>query len=121
MIEDPVGPVLVAGKIEVIVALDTQTGKTVWEYKYDAASLPDGIIGAENIRGPNATPLVHEGKVYAFGATGNLHCLDQKTGKSVWSHDVLAEFGAKMPGFGFASSPLIYKNSLILPVGGDGV
>ena len=108
-------------KEEVVVALDAQTGKTVWEYRYTAAPLPDGTIGAENIRGPNATPLVHGGKVYAFGATGNLHCVDQKTGKPVWSHDVLAEFGAKMPGFGFASSPLIYKNSLILPIGGPGV
>lgn len=118
---DPIGPVLVSGRIEVVIALDAHTGKTIWEYKYDATPLPYGIIGAENIKGPNASPLVHDGRVYAFGATGNLHCLDQKSGKPVWSHDVLAEYGAKMPGFGFASSPLIYKNSLILPVGGPGV
>ncbi len=121
VVEDAMGPAAITKKIEVVVALDAQTGKIIWEYKYDAAPLPDGTVGAENIRGPNATPLVHEGKVYAFGATGNLHCLDQNTGKPVWSHDVLAEYGAKMPGFGFASSPLIYKNSLILPVGGPGV
>lgn len=119
-VDDTLGPI--GGDAnEVVVALDAQTGKIIWEYKYEAAPLPDGTIGAANIRGPNATPLVHEGKVYAFGATGNLHCLDQKTGKPVWSHDVLAEYGAKMPGFGFASSPLVYKNSLILPVGGPGV
>lgn len=121
VIADPMGPVVETKKEEVVVALDAETGKTVWEYRYIAAPMPAGTIGAENIRGPNATPLVHDGKVYAFGATGNLHCIDQKTGKPVWSHDVLAEYGAKMPGFGFASSPLIYKNSLILPVGGPGV
>lgn len=121
VIEDPMGPALVAKKVEVVVAIDSQTGKTIWEYRYDAAPLPEGTGGADNIRGPNATPLVYGGKVYAFGVTGNLHCLDQKTGKPVWSHDVLAEYGAKMPGFGFASSPLVHKNSLILPVGGPGV
>lgn len=122
MVDDPMGPVGVPiGKQEVIIALDPQTGKTVWEFRYTTAPYPDGTIGAENIRGPNATPLVHEGRVYTFGATGNLYCIDQKTGKPVWSHDVLAEYGAKMPGFGFASSPLMYKNSLIVPVGGPGV
>lgn len=119
---DPMGPAIVnTKKEEVVVALDAQTGKTTWEYRYAAAPYPDGTIGAENIRGPNATPLVSDGNLYVFGATGNLHCLDQKTGKPVWSHDVLAEYGAKMPSFGFASSPLVYKNSLILPVGGPGV
>jgi outer membrane protein assembly factor BamB len=121
IVADPMGPVVETKKEEVVVALDAQIGATIWEYRYTAAPMPAGTIGAENIRGPNATPLVHAGKVYAFGATGNLHCLDQKTGKPIWSHDVLAEFGARMPGFGFASSPLIYKNSLILPVGGPGV
>ncbi len=121
VLDDPMGPIAVTKKVEVVLALDTQTGKIIWEHKYEAAPLPEGTIGAENIRGPNATPLVHEGKVYAFGATGNLHCLDQTTGKPAWSHDVLAEYGARMPDFGFASSPLMYENSLILPVGGPGV
>lgn len=122
VVDDPMSPIpVVSKKVEVVVAVEAATGKTIWEHRYDAAPYPDETIGAENIRGPNATPLVHDGKVYAFGATGNLHCLDQKSGKVVWSHDVLAEYGAKMPGFGFASSPLIYKDSLILPVGGPGV
>jgi len=119
-VDDTMGPI--AGdtkKEEIVVALDAQTGKIVWGYRY-AAPMPVENE-TENIRGPNATPLVHDGKVYVFGVTGKLHCLDQKTGKPAWSHDVLAEYGAKMPGFGFSSSPLIYKNSLILPVGGPGV
>jgi len=117
-VNDGPGP-MEGGTNEIVVALDAQTGKTIWEYKY-AAPMPEGVP-AENIRGPNATPLIHDGRVYAFGVTGKLHCFDQKTGKPVWSHDVLTEYGAKMPVFGFASSPLIYKNSLILPVGGPDV
>ncbi len=107
------------GNDEVVVALDAKTGKTVWENKY-AAPLPEGM-DPQFGKGPNSTPLVQGGKVYTFGIGGRLQCIDQKTGKTVWSHDVIAEFGAKSPTFGFSSSPLIYKNSLIIPVGGPGV
>src|SRR3990172_4047763 len=104
---------------EIVVALDAQTGKTAWENKY-AAPLPEGMDPQFGKR-PNATPLVHGGKVYTFGICGKLHCFDQKSGKAAWSDDVIAEFGAKTPGFGFSSSPLVYKNNLIVPVGGPGV
>lgn len=107
------------GNDEIVVALDAQTGKNAWENKY-AAPLPEAM-DPQYGKGPNATPLVHGGKVYTFGIGGKLHCIDQKTGKTAWSHDVLAEFGAKTPEFGFSSSPLIYKNSLIVSVGGPGV
>lgn len=104
---------------EIVVALDAESGETVWQHKY-AAPWPKSI-DRENLKGPNATPIVHNGRVYTFGLTGKVHCLDQKSGKPIWSHDVVGEFGATMPGYGFASSPLIYKNKLILPVGGPGV
>jgi len=104
---------------EIVVALDAQTGKTVWENRY-AAPLPEGM-DPQFGKGPNSTPLVHGGRVYTFGIGGKLHSIDVKTGKTVWSHDVIVEFGAKTPEFGFSSSPLIYKNSLIVPVGGPGV
>jgi len=107
------------GGDEIVVALDAQTGKNAWEFKY-AAPLPEGM-DPQFGKGPNATPLVHDGKVYTFGIGGKLHCFDRTTGKTAWSHDVLAEFGAKTPEFGFSSSPLIYKNSLIVPVGGPGL
>lgn len=107
------------GDDEIVVSLDAQSGNTVWEYRY-AAPLPEGM-DPQFGKGPNATPLVHGGKVYTFGIGGKLHCIDQKAGKTVWSHDVIAEYGAKTPEFGFSSSPLVYKESLILPVGGPGV
>ncbi len=118
--DDSMGPVVHnTPKDEIVIALDAQTGNVVWEHRYPAP-WPEGM-NPEHWKGPNATPLIHGGKVYTFGLTGKLHCIDSKSGKPVWSHDVVAEFGAKMPGFGFASSPVVYRNSLILPVGGPGV
>lgn len=107
------------GDDEILVALDAATGKNVWEYKY-AAPVPKGM-DPQFGKGPNATPQVHDGKIYTFGVGGVLTCVDQKTGKKVWSHDVVTEFSAKIPNFGFSASPIVYKNSLIVPVGGAGV
>ena len=39
--------------------------------------------------GPRATPTIHEGRVYALGALGQLICLDGATGKPIWQHDVV--------------------------------
>lgn len=120
--DDAMGPAMGdPPTVEIVIALDAQSGKTIWEYKYPAP-MPEGIPAdyAQNIVGPNATPLVHDGKVFVFGVTGKLHALDQKSGKPLWSHDVSAEYAAPMPGFGFASSTMIYKDSLILAAGGKG-
>jgi len=108
-----------AGNDEIVVALDAGSGKTLWEQKYPAP-LPEGM-DPQFGKGPNSTPLIHDGKVYTLGVAGRFQCFDAKTGSPVWSHDLMKDFGAKSPTFGFSCSPLLYKSSLILPVGGPGV
>src|SRR5262249_50778864 len=54
-----------------------------------------------------ATPTFHEGRIFAQGASGRLNCLDATTGSVVWTRDIAADSGAKVPMWGFASSPLI--------------
>jgi outer membrane protein assembly factor BamB len=58
-------------------------------------------------------------RLYAVGSTGKFHCLDKKTGKPHWSHNLHEEF--KMAGYGgYAPSPIRYEDNVILPVGGAG-
>jgi len=103
---------------DVVVALDAGTGKTLWEYRYDA---PHGAkMGMENGPGPHATPLVLGSRVYAVGVMAVLNCLDARTGKLLWSHDLYKEYGAPVRGRGYSSSPIAYKRTVILPVGGPG-
>jgi len=106
------------GDDEIVVSLDAETGKTQWEHKYPAPKI-EGIDPQFGL-GPAVTPTIHEGLVYSLGRTGNLVCLDAKTGKSVWSHDVVKEYGAKPPEFGFSSSPMVYGQTLIAMIGGTG-
>lgn len=104
------------GEEEVVIALDAQNGETRWEYVYAAPEWPK--FNAGQGPGPHATPLIVGEYVYTVGVRGNLHCLNKKTGKKVWSHDLWEKFGAVPPDRGYSSSPVVYKNLLILPVGG---
>lgn len=103
---------------EVVLAASGATGKTIWEYRYNASFR--GNMGMENGSGPHATPLVTENGVYAIGILQNLLCLDKKTGKVIWSHDLLKEFKGTSMDRGYANSPIAYGDNVILPVGGAG-
>jgi outer membrane protein assembly factor BamB len=47
-----------------------------------------------------------------------LVALDLKTGRERWRHDLKAAFGAEMPIWGFAASPLVEGQLVIVPAGG---
>jgi len=104
------------GQTEHVIAAGAETGKTIWEYSYGAAF---HSAAAQEGNGPHATPAIAGGRIFTTGATGMLHCLDKKTGKVLWSHD-LWNLGGSSLIYGYASSPLIYRDTVILPVGGKG-
>src|SRR5262249_47004679 len=80
---------------EEVIALDARTGKPLWRTAYTRAAFtsPYG-------NGPRATPAVVNGRVYTFGITGVLTCLEADSGKQVWQVDTLKQFGAKNLFFG---------------------
>jgi outer membrane protein assembly factor BamB len=57
------------------------------------------------------------GKAYALGATGVASCLDAKTGKILWQVNTVETCGAKIPTWGFAASPVIDGERVLLHVG----
>ncbi|HEX7173803.1 MAG TPA: PQQ-binding-like beta-propeller repeat protein [Pyrinomonadaceae bacterium] len=106
------------GAQDVVVALDAATGKTVWEYAYDAPFSAD--YSMENGPGPHATPTIAGERVFTAGPTGKLHALDKKTGKLLWSHDLMSEYKGTIRVNGYACSPLVYRDTVIMQVGGAG-
>ena len=100
------------GTDEAVVCYDAATGAEVWEYK-TPARFSETIAGP----GPRATPTVHDGKVYAQGATGKLARLDAATGRHEWTADVVAA-GGVLPQWGFAASPLVADGGVIVYAGG---
>ncbi len=63
--------------------------------------------------------MVH-GLVYALGGTGILSCLTAADGGLVWQRDLVRELAAPVPMWGFAGSPLILGERLIIYAGGQG-
>lgn len=99
---------------EVVVALDAKTGETRWEHKYTAPWPKD--LQMEFGPGPHSTPLLVGDRLFAVGSTAKLHCLDKKTGKVIWSHDLHEKYKASLHMRGYGSSPLAYEDKIILPV-----
>ena len=67
---------------EVVVALKRDSGKTLWEYRYEAP-LPAGLY-IEGGKGPHATPLIADDRICSVGIGGKLYCLSKKTGELLW-------------------------------------
>ncbi|HEU4835532.1 MAG TPA: PQQ-binding-like beta-propeller repeat protein [Pyrinomonadaceae bacterium] len=104
------------GDNEVAIALDAATGKTLWEYSYAAPFSPE--YDMSNGPGPHATPLVSANAVFTSGSTGKLHALDKKSGKVLWSHDLISEFHGTLRVNGYSCSPIAYKDMIVMMVGG---
>jgi outer membrane protein assembly factor BamB len=105
------------GDQEVVIALAADTGKTIWEHKYSA---PPAGLNLEYGAGPHSTPLLVGDLLYAVGATGKLFALDKKTGKVVWTQDLWTQYNGRKMDRGYSCSPVAYKNTIILTLGGEG-
>lgn len=99
---------------EYVVALDVRsTPKPLW-------ATPIGPVrhSGAGYPGPRSTPTFDLGKVYALGMNGDLVCLDFRTGKPLWRHDLVAEFGGRVPTWGYSESPLVDGPWVLVTPGG---
>ncbi len=68
--------------------------------------------------GPRSTPTIADQTVFAFGAQGALVAVDLESGEPKWRHDLRNDYGARVPTWGFSSSPLLVDSTLLVEVGG---
>jgi outer membrane protein assembly factor BamB len=98
-----------------VYCLDANTGKEIWKYTYACKQKdPNGYHGTRG------TPTVDGNRVYTVSREGHLFCLDADNGKVIWSKNYVTDFGAKIPQWGFALSPLVEGHLLMAEPGGKG-
>ena len=100
------------GDREYVIAFDAATGKQVWQTPI-GASFSNGQGD-----GPRGTPTVDGDRLYALGGNGDLACLEVKSGKPVWSKNVLSEFGGRNISWGLSESPLVVNDRVLVQAGG---
>ncbi len=103
------------GKAE-IICLDAATGKEQW-------STPIGDDPEKGYHtgwggGPRGAPTVSEDMVYAISANGELTCVSVEKGTRKWSKKFVEDFGGKVPEWGYAESPLVDGDKLVVTPGG---
>jgi outer membrane protein assembly factor BamB len=101
------------GEDEVVSCYDLETGNPIWRHT-DSVRFWEANAGA----GPRGTPTLHGGRVYSFGGTGILNALDARDGSVAWSRDVAKETDTTIPIWGFASSPLIVADTVVVAAEG---
>jgi outer membrane protein assembly factor BamB len=94
------------GTAEAVVCRDLGTGAEVWAHE-DPGRFDESVGGP----GPRATPTAVGDKLYTFGATGRLNCLNLADGRVVWSRDAVADTAGVIPMWALSSSPLVVGSS----------
>jgi outer membrane protein assembly factor BamB len=101
------------GDDEIVACYNRTTGEPVWKHR-DAARFWESNAGA----GPRGTPTLADGRIYTLGATGILNALDPRDGSAVWSRNAASDTGKEVPGWGFASSPLVIGDLVVAAMSG---
>ena len=103
-----------AGVEDTLRVFDLETGAAEWTFTYPAP-------GRLEFAGSRTTPVVVEDLVYLCGSFGQVHCIDRRTHAPVWSLDLERDCAGKRPSFGWAASPLVRGDLVILPALGPTV
>ena len=102
---------------EIVIAAEAESGKTLWEHATPMTFQSDA---PEMGNGPYATPLIAGNRVFTTGVAGRLQCLDKKTGKLLWTQELWSSHGGSRLMYGYASSPIAFRDMVVVPVGGRG-
>jgi len=98
---------------DVLRCLDLKTGQELWRYAYEAP-------GRLNYAGSRGVPAVTEDRIYNIGGFGQVCCVDRETHQLVWSVDLREEYDTDPPRWGYAQSPLVFEDLLLVtPLGDD--
>ena len=107
------GKIYITGMVEdtgILTCLGVD-GNKLWQSEY-------GPEWRRNFASTRCTPTVIDEHVYVISGTGQVACFRADNGERVWLVDAFGQFEGQYPRFGFAESPLIIGDKVIITVGG---
>ena len=96
-----------------VTAVNAANGQAVWATKLGKPGEFGGYAG------PRSTPTVDGALLYALGQFGDLVCFEAATGKERWRKELTKDFGGAPPNWGYAESPLVDGEQVIVTPGGS--
>jgi outer membrane protein assembly factor BamB len=120
-------PVVTGGRVfvhgrhdpeEIVTGINLADGKIIWQQKYQS-EFKKNQYAVKMAKGPHATPLVVDNRLFTLGVTGILNAWDTATGKQLWTRDFSKEVDTSKLFCGTAASPLIVDGRLVVQVGSD--
>jgi outer membrane protein assembly factor BamB len=102
------------GGNEVMSALDSSSGKVIWQTSYPAPYKMNPATKNHG-QGPKSTPLFFNGKLYTLGISGIVSAFDAASGKLLWQKPA----PPVDPMYGTAMSPIAEGGLVIFHVGGQ--
>lgn len=103
---------------DIVIALDATDGHTVWETRY-AATFNETC--SERLgQAPRAAPLIAGDRLITVSAGASMRSFDRRTGTLQWTTELVPLSSEAQKPCGYASSPVLYRSSLIVPAGGKG-
>jgi outer membrane protein assembly factor BamB len=95
-----------------IFALDPK-GKLLWKKEY-------GPEWTDSHNGVRSTPLVVKDKLYFLSSFGKLFCMNCSDGQTLWTVDLVKQYGAENIQWGITENLLFDGNSIYCTAGGTG-
>lgn len=102
--------------MDVVHCRDAESGNPIWSHAYECPLDPNLFEG-----GPTSTPTVDGDRVHTLSRLGHLHCFDKASGRILWSRVLTEDTEIPAPGWGYASSPVVHGDMLLLNVGEAGM
>ncbi len=102
------------GQSDVLVALDPASGRELWRYR-----IADTYRGHDDSSdGPASTPAIDGDRVFGLGPHGHLFSVRLADGGEIWARQIDQGDGARPPVYGFATTPLVAGEVVVVQTGG---
>ena len=101
------------GNGETVFCFNAVSGKPIWSHAYPASKMAKFHKG-----GPNASVVIHDGRVVSVGKDGQVFAFEEGDEKKVlWNKNMKDLVGVKHEIWGYACSPLCVDGNLVFHAG----